>query len=206
MTTKKVLTTPVSDADIEQLKIGDIFYLSGYLITSRDMVHFRHIEEGMDLPVDLKGKAIFPAGPIMVPDDKNRSGFKVVSIGPTTSMRMEKYEKEFLASTGVKIVVGKGGMGQKTTEGCMESKAVHCVFPGGCAVLAAECVEEVEERHWPDLGQPESVWVMRVKEFGPLIVSIDAHGGNLFEKNKAEFNKTKEPIVEDICRRVNYRK
>ena len=119
---------------------------------------------------------------------------------------MEKYEKEFLASTGVKIVVGKGGMGQKTTEGCMESKAVHCVFPGGCAVLAAECVEEVEERHWPELGQPESVWVMRVKEFGPLIVSIDAHGGNLFEKNKAEFNKTKEPIVEDICRRVNYRK
>ena len=59
MTTKKVLTTPVSDADIEQLKIGDIFYLTGYLITSRDMVHFRHIEEGMDLPVDLKGKAIF---------------------------------------------------------------------------------------------------------------------------------------------------
>ena len=206
MTTKKVLTTPVSDADIEQLKIGDIFYLTGYLITSRDMVHFRHIEEGMDLPVDLKGKAIFHAGPIMVPDDKNRSGFKVVSIGPTTSMRMEKYEKEFLASTGVKIVVGKGGMGEKTTQGCMESKAVHCVFPGGCAVLAAECVEEVEERHWTELGQPESVWVMRVKEFGPLIVSIDSHGGNLFEKNKAEFNKLKEPIVEDICKRVNYRK
>ena len=206
MTTKKVLTTPVSDADIEQLKIGDIFYLTGYLITSRDMVHFRHIEEGMDLPVDLKGKAIFHAGPIMVPDDKNRSGFKVVSIGPTTSMRMEKYEKEFLASTGVKIVVGKGGMGEKTTQGCMESKAVHCVFPGRCAVLAAECVEEVEERHWPELGQPESVWVMRVKEFGPLIVSIDSHGGNLFEKNKAEFNKLKEPIVEDICKRVNYRK
>ena len=206
MTTKKVLTTPVSDADIEQLKIGDIFYLTGYLITSRDMVHFRHIEEGMDLPVDLKGKAILHAGPIMVPDDKNRSGFKVVSIGPTTSMRMEKYEKEFLASTGVKIVVGKGGMGEKTTQGCMESKAVHCVFPGGCAVLAAECVEEVEERHWAELGQPESVWVMRVKEFGPLIVSIDSHGGNLFEKNKAEFNKLKEPIVEDICKRVNFRK
>ena len=175
--TKKVLTTPVSDADIESLKIGDVFYLSGALITSRDMVHFRHVEEGMDLPYDLAGKAIFHAGPIMVPDDKSRSGFRVVSIGPTTSMRMEKYEREFLRKTGVKIVVGKGGMGPETAAGCQESKAVHCVFPGGCAVLAAECVEEVEERHWPELGQPESMWVMRVKEFGPLIVSIDAHGG-----------------------------
>ena len=92
--TKKVLTTPVSDADIESLKIGDVFYLSGALITSRDMVHFRHVEEGMDLPYDLAGKAIFHAGPIMVPDDKSRSGFRVVSIGPTTSMRMEKYEIE----------------------------------------------------------------------------------------------------------------
>ena len=109
--TKKVLTTPVSDADIESLKIGDVFYLSGALITSRDMVHFRHVEEGMDLPYDLAGKAIFHAGPIMVPDDKSRSGFRVVSIGPTTSMRMEKYEREFLRKTGVKIVVGKGGMG-----------------------------------------------------------------------------------------------
>ena len=94
--TKKILTTPVSDADIESLHIGDVFYLTGALITSRDMVHFRHVEEGMDLPVDLAGKAIFHAGPIMVPDDKNRSGFRVVSIGPTTSMRMEKYEREFL--------------------------------------------------------------------------------------------------------------
>ena len=130
----------------------------------------------------------------MVPDDKSRSGFRVVSIGPTTSMRMEKYEREFLRKTGVKIVVGKGGMGPETAAGCQESKAVHCVFPGGCAVLAAECV-----------GQPESMWVMRVKEFGPLIVSIDAHGGNLFEKNKAEFNRLKEPIVEEICSKVNYR-
>ena len=86
----------MSDADIESLHIGDVFYLTGALITSRDMVHFRHVEEGMDLPVDLAGKAIFHAGPIMVPDDKNRSGFRVVSIGPTTSMRMEKYEREFL--------------------------------------------------------------------------------------------------------------
>jgi len=204
--TKKVLTTPVSDADIESLKIGDVFYLSGALITSRDMVHFRHVEEGMDLPYDLAGKAIFHAGPIMVPDDKSRSGFRVVSIGPTTSMRMEKYEREFLRKTGVKIVVGKGGMGPETAAGCQESKAVHCVFPGGCAVVAAACVEEVEDHQWPELGMPESMWVMRVKKFGPLICSIDTQGRNLFKENKKVFEERKAPIVERICALVDYQK
>ena len=202
--TKKVLTTPVSDADIESLKIGDVFYLSGALITSRDMVHFRHVEEGMDLPYDLAGKAIFHAGPIMVPDDKSRSGFRVVSIGPTTSMRMEKFEREFLAETGCKLIIGKGGMGPNTEKGCVESKAIHCVFPGGCAVVAADCVEEVEDVQWPELGMPESMWVMRVKHFGPLICSIDTKGNNLFERNKKVFNERKEPIVERISALVDY--
>ncbi len=201
---KRVLTTPIQDADLEDLKIGDIVYLSGYLVTSRDDVHTRLVKQGKELPVDLKGKAIFHAGPIMVPCETSGSGYKVVSIGPTTSMRMEKFQKEFLEQTGVKLIVGKGGMGPKTTEGCKNEKAIHCVFPGGCAVLAAHCVEEVEDVQWLDLGMPEAMWVMRVKEFGPLIVSIDTHGGNLFEKNKKTFNEDKHPIVEDICQHVDF--
>jgi L(+)-tartrate dehydratase beta subunit len=141
----------------------------------------------------------------MVPcGEKSGSGYKVVSIGPTTSMRMEKFEKEFIEQTGVKLIIGKGGMGPNTVEGCMKHKAIHCVFPGGCAVLAAHCVEEVEDLQWPDLGMPESLWVMRVKEFGPLIVSIDTHGGNLFEQNKRIFNQAKEPIVEEVVSKTEY--
>ena len=200
---KKILTTPVSAEDLKDIHIGDVVYLNGDLTTCRDVAHRRLVEEGRPLPVDVKDAAIFHAGPIIRPLENDK--FEMVSVGPTTSMRMEKFEYEFVQKSGVRVIVGKGGMGPETAAGCQESKAVHCVFPGGCAVLAAECVEEVEERHWPELGQPESMWVMRVKEFGPLIVSIDAHGGNLFEKNKAEFNRLKEPIVEEICSKVNYR-
>lgn len=106
------LTTPIKSEDLEGIEIGDIVYLSGYLITSRDDVHMRLVKQHRPLPVDLAGKAIFHAGPIMVPcGDESGSGYKVVSIGPTTSMRMEKFEREFIRDTGVKIIVGKGGMG-----------------------------------------------------------------------------------------------
>ncbi len=76
----------------------------------------------------------------------------MVSVGPTTSMRMESFEREFIEQTGVKMVVGKGGMGPLTEEGCQKFKALHVIFPAGCAVLAATRVEEIEEVHWTELG------------------------------------------------------
>jgi L(+)-tartrate dehydratase beta subunit len=201
---QKILQTPISDQDLLGLSVGDVFYLSGYLITGRDDVHQRVIKQGLELPVDLRGGAIFHAGPIMRERATESGKYEVVSIGPTTSMRMEKYEKEFIEKTGVKLIIGKGGMGPKTTEGCIDGPAVHAVFPGGCAVLAARCVEEVEDVKWLDLGMPEAMWVMRVKEFGPLIVSIDTKGDNLFEQNKKRFAEKKIPIVEEICEHVDY--
>ncbi len=200
----KVLTTPIRDEELEPLTIGDIVYLDGYLITSRDDVHQRLIKQNKELPVDLAGNAIFHAGPIMQKIDEEPGKYRVISIGPTTSMRMEKYEGEFIAQTGLKMIVGKGGMGQKTAIACQEHKAIHAVFPGGCAVLAADCVEEVERVEWLDLGMPEAMWVMRVKKFGPLIISIDTKGNNLFEINKKRFNRRKEAVVEEICRHVDF--
>ena len=200
----KILTTPIHDEELELLTIGDIIYLTGYLITSRDDVHQRLIKQHKQLPVDLAGKAIFHAGPIMQEIEGQSGKYQVISIGPTTSMRMEKYEKEFIRQTGLKLIIGKGGMGQNTAAGCREYKAVHAVFPGGCAVLAANCVEEVERVEWLDLGMPEAMWIMRVKEFGPLIVSIDTKGNNLFENNKKAFNLKKNTVVEEICHHVDY--
>lgn len=198
------LTTPIKNEDIEALTVGDIVYLNGYLITSRDDVHQRLIKQGKPLPVDLAGKAIFHAGPIMKQRQGEPGKYDVISIGPTTSMRMEKYEKEFIAETGVKLIVGKGGMGEKTSAGCKDHKAIHAVFPGGCAVLAASQVEEVETVEWLDLGMPEAMWVMRVKNFGPLLVSIDTKGNNLFENNKKQFNEKKDRIVPEINKHVDY--
>ncbi|ORC35697.1 L(+)-tartrate dehydratase subunit beta [Marispirochaeta aestuarii] len=199
---KKILSTPVSAEDLKDIKIGDIIYLNGTVVTCRDVAHRRLIEYGRELPVDLKGGCIFHAGPIV--RKKGDGKFEMVSIGPTTSMRMEKFEKEFIKETGVKVIVGKGGMAEKTAEGCREYKAIHCVIPAGCAVMAAVEFEEIIGAEWTDLGMPETLWISRVKEFGPLIVSIDAEGNNLFEKNKKVFNKRKEQQVKEISEKVRF--
>lgn len=202
MSEKKILTTPIKDEDLKDIKIGDIIYLNGHLVTCRDVAHRRLIEGKRELPVDLQGGAIFHAGPIIRKLDDGK--YEMVSIGPTTSMRMEKFEKEFVEQTGVKLIVGKGGMGKNTEQACKEYKALHVVFPAGCAVLAATQVEEIEDAQWLDLGMPETLWVSRVKEFGPLIVSIDTQGRNLFEENKVEFNKKKAQALEEICKHVSF--
>lgn len=196
-----VLKTPITSQDVEQLNIGDIVFLDGYLVTCRDMAHRRLIDMGMKLPVDLHGLAILHAGPIVA---KEGDSWRMVSIGPTTSMRMEVHEKEFIRQTGVKLIVGKGGMGPETVEGCAAHKAVHAVFPGGCAVLAASRVEEIERVEWLDLGMPEALWISRVTNFGPLIISIDTKGNNLFNKNRAEFNAKKGPIIEEISTHIGF--
>lgn len=202
MSDKKILTTPISSSDLEDINVGDVIYLTGYLVTCRDVAHRRLIEEKRDLPVDINGLAIFHAGPIIRPlaDDS----YEMVSIGPTTSMRMEKFEKEFIEQTGVKLIVGKGGMGAGTQEGCEKYKALHVVYPAGCAVRAATQVEEIVDAHWKDLGMPETLWVCKVKEFGPLIVSIDTHGRNLFEEKKVIYNQRKEQVYKEICQHVKF--
>lgn len=199
---KKILTTPIKAEDLADIKIGDVIYLSGHIVTCRDVPHRRVVQEGRELPLDIRGGAILHAGPIIrKTGDKS---FEMVSVGPTTSMRMEKFEREFIAKTGVRLIVGKGGMGEGTMSGCKEFGAIHCVFPAGCAVVAATQVEEIESADWTELGMPETLWKCRVKEFGPLIVSIDAHGNNLFEQNKVKFNEKKDAALAEILPQVGF--
>lgn len=199
---KKILTTPVSAEDLKDIHIGDVVYLNGDLTTCRDVAHRRLVEEGRPLPVDVKDAAIFHAGPIIRPLENDK--FEMVSVGPTTSMRMEKFEYEFTKLTGVRVIVGKGGMGPNTERACKEFGAIHCVFPAGCAVVAATEVEKIVEHHWDELGMPETLWCNKVKEFGPLIVSIDAQGRNLFEENKVVFNERKEAAKQAIYPEVKF--
>ncbi|WP_297968543.1 L(+)-tartrate dehydratase subunit beta [uncultured Campylobacter sp.] len=199
---KKILTTPIKAEDLADIKIGDVIYLTGHIVTCRDVPHRRVVEEGRELPLDIRGGAILHAGPIIrKTDDKS---FEMVSVGPTTSMRMEKFEREFIAKTGVRLIVGKGGMGEGTMSGCKEFGAIHCVFPAGCAVVAATQVEQIESADWTELGMPETLWKCRVKEIGPLIVSIDAHGNNLFEQNKVKFNEKKDAALAEILPQVGF--
>ena len=199
---KKILVTPVAAEDLKGIKIGDIVYLSGSLTTCRDVAHRRLVEEGRELPVDVRNNAIFHAGPIIRPLENGK--FEMVSVGPTTSMRMEKFEYEFVKETGVRVIVGKGGMKENTERACKEFGAIHCVFPAGNAVVAATEVEEIVRAEWQDLGMPETLWNCRVKEFGPLIVSIDPEGNNLFEELKVGYNKKKEEQYEMISKQVGF--
>ena len=199
---KKILTTPIAPEDLADIKIGDVIYLSGHIVTCRDVPHRRVVQEGRELPLDIRGGAILHAGPII--RKIGEKSCEMVSVGPTTSMRMEKFEREFIAKTGVRLIVGKGGMGEGTMSGCKEFGAIHCVFPAGCAVVAATQVEQIESADWTELGMPETLWKCRVKEFGPLIVSIDAHGNNLFEQNKVKFNEKKDAALAEILPQVGF--
>ena len=198
--------TPVTDEDIRKVHIGDVIYLTGDIVTGRDDVHHRVVIGGKEPPVDLKGKAIFHAGPIMkkISKDGEPDKYKVISVGPTTSMRMEKAQAEFLEKTGVKIIIGTGGIGPTTTKGDVDKGAVHTVFPGGCAVVAAEEVIDCEGVEWLDLGMPEAMWKLKCDKFGPLIVSIDSYGNNLIENNKIDFNTKREKALEDLKGKLSY--
>lgn len=194
---KKILRTPVSYEQVKDLRAGDIVYLTGELITCRDSGHRRVVKEGI-LPAEakLKDAAIFHAGPIVGTDGRGRR--YMASIGPTTSGRMEPVEAEFIKKTGVRVIIGKGGMRAKTAEACKDEGAIYCSFPGGCAVIASCEVKEVTGCEWEDLGMPEALWKMNVKNFGPMVVSIDTTGANLFEDSMVVYRQRTEELLRQL--------
>ena len=138
---KKILTLPIREEDILGLHAGDVIYLTGTIATGRDDVHRRVVAEGMASPFDLRDGVIFHAGPIV---REGPAANELISVGPTSSVRMEAFEAQFIEKTGVRLIIGKGGMGPATAEACRRYKAVHCVAMGGCAVSAASQVERID--------------------------------------------------------------
>jgi len=184
------LKTPLSEFDVRALRVGDIVYLSGTIYTARDQAHRRILEiigRGGVLPVDFRGMAIYHCGPIVKRVDE---GWIVVAAGPTTSTRMELYEYDVIKNLGVRMIIGKGGMGLKTAEACKDYGAVYTEFTGGAAVLAAQSIKRVKGVEWLDLGVPEALWILEVENFGPLTVVIDSYGSNIHEDiNKKAYEK-----------------
>lgn len=176
----KELVAPVRFEDIKDLKAGDVVNISGKILTGRDRAHKRMIEEGKGkIPCNLEGAAIFHAGPIITEDEN--SEFEMVGIGPTTSMRMNPYEKRVI-EMGAKIIIGKGGMDEKVGKTLQKEGAVYLVAVGGCAALYVDSVKKIDTVNWLDLGIPEAIWELDVENFGPLILAMDSHGNSLFNK------------------------
>ncbi len=176
------LKTPLSKDDTKKLKVGDIVYISGPIYTARDRAHQRILNKGS--PVDLKGAVIFHAGPIIKTTTSNEGvNYEMVAVGPTTSTRMNPYQPDIL-KFGVSAVIGKGGMDEKTADALSENDAVYLAAVGGCAALYVKSIVEVKGVNWIDLGVPEAIWELEVKDFGPLIVAMDSDGNNLYEEVK----------------------
>jgi tartrate/fumarate subfamily iron-sulfur-dependent hydro-lyase beta chain len=197
------LKTPLSDEDVEKLRVGDIVYVTGIMVTARDEAHkkvLETLEAGGRLPIDLRGLVLYHCGPVA---RKRPDGtWEIVAAGPTTSMRMESVEAEFIEKTGVKMVVGKGGMGQRTAEAMKKHKAVYAVFTGGAGALAANAIKRVVDVYWLDeLGIPEALWVFEVEDFGPLVVTIDTTGRNYYAERMEEVKRNAQKIVEDLLKK-----
>ncbi|MGC8994065.1 MAG: FumA C-terminus/TtdB family hydratase beta subunit [Pyrobaculum sp.] len=176
------LKTPLTSEEVSKLRVGDTVYVTGVVISARDSAHKRmleYVERGDRLPADLRGGVIYHAGPVA----RKRDGtWEILSMGPTTSARMEAFEADVIEKLGVKLVVGKGGMGRKTAEAMRRHVAAYAIFTGGAGVLAAKAIKRVVDVHWLDLGIAEAMWVLEVENFGPLTVMIDPTGRNYYDE------------------------
>jgi len=172
--------TPISEEDVRKLKVNDVIYVTGTIVTARDQAHRRALEyfqQQKPLPLNLEGLAVFHCGPVV---SKQGEKWIAVAAGPTTSTRMDIFEDEFIKNFKVRVVIGKGGMGKKTTDAMAKYGAVYGAFTGGAAILAAKAIKKVKGVEWLDLGTPEALWIFEVEDFGPLAVAIDSHGNNIF--------------------------
>jgi fumarate hydratase class I len=199
------LTTPISDQDIEALKVGDQVLISGVIVTARDRAHkflvdnfieTEPVEDERGLYEELKklltGGVIYHCGPVVVKDD---GGYKFVSAGPTTSTRTEIYEDKVIANFGVKGVIGKGGMGKRTLAALNQHKAVYLHAIGGAGALIAQCVKEVQTVYkLSEFGVPEAFWVIRVEDF-PAVVTMDSHERSLHEEKAQESEQVLQTLL-----------
>jgi fumarate hydratase, class I len=168
-----VLTPPLTEAQMRALKVGDVVLINGEMYTGRDSVH-AHLMKNAP-PVDLHGAALYHCGPVMLQEG---GVWKVKAAGPTTSIREEPYEAHVIGKYGVRAVIGKGGMGPKTLAALKEHGAVYLNGIGGAAQYYARAVEEVLGVELLELGVPEAMWHLRVRNFA-AIVTMDAHGNSL---------------------------
>ena len=193
------LKTPVLEVELRKLKVGDVIYLSGTVITARDEAHVKALElhdQGKKPPVDFRGVGVFHCGPIM---RKNGKTWEVVAAGPTTSTRMELFEDKFIEAFRPAVIIGKGGMGEKTSKACQKFGCVYAAFTGGAALLAAKGIKKVKDVFWlEELGMPECLWVYDAENFGPLIVAIDSHGGNLTADVGKKVNANRDRIIAEM--------
>jgi len=186
------LNVPFTEEKIRALRVGNEVILSGIVFTGRDAVH-KYLHDGGELPsqVKLRDGILYHCGPVVMKDEEGR--WKVTAAGPTTSIREEPYQGDIIRKFGIRGVIGKGGMGDRTLAACKEAGCVYLHAVGGAAQVLAECVKAVRGVYMMEqFGAPEAIWELEVENF-PAVVTMDAHGNSLhqevFAASQAELAK-----------------
>lgn len=185
------ITTPISKDLIRKLNINDTVYLTGMIFGIRDATQRRIFNEKVKPPVDFRGYPCIHTAP-----NAKKVGEKWVkiSIGTTTSTRMEKYTPDLITEYGVPAIIGKGGLLQGSLEAMKKYCAVYLAIVGGTAALETAQIVDIEAVFWEDLF-PECIWQFLVRELGPLTVAMDSHGNNLYSNVRDEARKRLQSIL-----------
>lgn len=173
------LKTPLKKEDVLNLKIGDMVLISGQVVTGRDRIHkflFNEKPSKEEIPFELAGTILYHCGPII---RKTEDGYKMISGGPTTSIRVDMYEPWIIKEYGIRAVIGKGGMGPDTLAALRESGCVYLNAISGAGAYLADRVKRIVDG-WKieEFGVPEAMWLLEIEDF-PAIVTMDAHGNSL---------------------------
>jgi len=177
-------TPPIDEAEARRLKVGDTVTLNGTLYGIRDATLIHMFDKDRRTRLDLKGHAVIHTAPNVkkVPgSNENPAGYAAVCVGTTTSARMERFTQPLMTREGVRIIIGKGGMGPATLAAFKELGGAYLAIIGGAAALETTWIESIEDVDLDDLN-PESLWQFRVKGFGPLLVAMDSHGASLYDR------------------------
>jgi L(+)-tartrate dehydratase beta subunit len=182
------ISPPATEQQVRQLRVGDTVTLNGTLYGIRDATLIHMFDRGRKTRFDLRGHALIHTAPNVKWEGETKAhptGYSPICIGTTTSDRMERFTRPLMTGHGARIIIGKGGLREGSAAAFRELGGVYLAIVGGAAALETTWVEAIEDVDLDDL-HPESLWKFRVKGFGPLLVSMDSHGGSLYtEVNSA---------------------
>lgn len=191
------LATPVTEDQVRALRIGDTVTLEGTLYGIRDRTQIEMFDRGRPTRFDLAGHAVIHTAPNVrkvAPSPRFPAGYEPICVGTTTSARMERFTRPLMAQYGVRLVIGKGGLMEASQAAFRELGGAYLAIVGGAAALETTWIEAIEDVDLDDVN-PESLWKFRVRGFGPLLVGMDAHGGNLFREVAGEAQARRAAVL-----------
>ncbi|MBL8332346.1 MAG: fumarate hydratase C-terminal domain-containing protein [Rubrivivax sp.] len=195
--THHVLDMPVTEAQARALRVGDTVTLQRTLFGIRDATQIHLFDRGRSTRMDLHGHAVIHTAPNVrkVPvSAEHPAGYAPVCIGTTTSDRMERFTRPLMQQMGVRFVVGKGGLRQDSAAAFRELGGAYLAIVGGTAALETTWIERIEDVDLDDLN-PESLWRFAIRDFGPLLVAMDSHGGSLYDGVRDEVARRRAQVL-----------